>query len=148
MKTCIKCSIEKHEELFYKNKSRVDGLDQYCTECRASYTRKWSKTDAGKSCRKTARSRYYKKNKDKELARSSLWRRGKRLGTLSSLSKEQLEEIDYKYFLARDCYIVSGQEYHVDHIHPICREDSCGLHVPWNLQVLPKDLNMSKGNKV
>ena len=51
------------------------------------------------------------------------------------------------YWLASDLFKVTGEEYHVDHIVPLVGVDVCGLHVPWNLQVLPSDLNLKKGNK-
>tara|TARA_R110000744_G_scaffold21626_10_gene55836 strand:- start:2265 stop:2867 length:603 start_codon:yes stop_codon:yes gene_type:complete len=63
------------------------------------------------------------------------------------LSEEQNNEILLVYELARDCSLTSGLDYHVDHIVPLKGKNICGLHVPWNLQVLPAHLNRSKSNK-
>lgn len=38
-------------------------------------------------------------------------------------------------------------EWHVDHIIPLKNELVCGLHIWSNLRVIPKQLNLKKGNK-
>jgi len=97
---------------------------------KASYTN-WAKLNKGAATAKTARRRAIKKG-----------------ATPSWLSSVQLQEIKNFYSLAKDCYLVTGEEYHVDHIVPLQGENICGLHVPWNLQVLPSDLNLKKSNKL
>lgn len=41
----------------------------------------------------------------------------------------------------------TGVPYEVDHLYPLQARDSCGLHVPGNLQVVLRSVNRSKRNK-
>jgi hypothetical protein len=47
----------------------------------------------------------------------------------------------------KSIYRSAGPDDHVDHIVPLKNALVCGLHAPWNLQVLPAAVNMSKSNK-
>jgi hypothetical protein len=94
---------------------------------------------------------YVKNNPDKHR-KSMRVAASKRRGVVNKscpkwLTDDQHAQIKFLYDLARDCEITAGQKYHVDHIVPLQGKNVCGLHVPWNLQVLPADINMSKGNR-
>jgi 5-methylcytosine-specific restriction endonuclease McrA len=71
-----------------------------------------------------------------------------RRATPSWLSKEQKTGIQSVYDCARSMTLSSGILHHVDHIIPLKGRAVCGLHVSWNLQVLTRDENVRKSNKV
>jgi len=91
--------------------------------------------------------RYYLRNKDKFRENRHLGKKRLKQATPSWLTKDQKKLIGDFYHHAKDCQMVSGESYHVDHIVPIKGKNVCGLHVPWNLQVLPADINIAKKNK-
>ena len=95
--------------------------------------------------RERARS-YYQQNRERYLERMRHRASVPKGSTPAWLNKSQKKAIRDVYEHARDCRAVSGQQYHVDHIIPLRHPLVCGLHVPWNLQVLPQDINDSKGN--
>jgi 5-methylcytosine-specific restriction endonuclease McrA len=67
----------------------------------------------------------------------------KKHATPKWLTPSQHLEMEQFYSLAR----MQRNPSHVDHIVPLDGRKVCGLHVPWNLQILSAKSNMSKGNR-
>lgn len=105
--------------------------------------------------------KYYEKNKEYYAEYSREWRKNnggrvkaykakrrasKMNATPTWLSTEQEDQINKIYSFRHAISGVVDREYHVDHIVPLQGENVCGLHVPWNLQVIPAEDNISKSN--
>ena len=61
------------------------------------------------------------------------------LATPPWLTRKMVEEM-------RDIYLNADEDHEVDHIVPLKSPLVCGLHVPWNLEVLPRKINQHKSN--
>jgi hypothetical protein len=118
----------KHRE---KDLERSKLAYQANAEDRKAKQRLWSKTNRG-----TANA-LAKRYKLKKVNATPKW-----------LSESQLLNIKCKYQLAAMLNVHGVEAWHVDHIVPIRGKDVCGLHVPWNLRVIPAKENMTKGNKL
>lgn len=76
-------------------------------------------------------------------------RRGlKGRATPAWLSDEQQAELLLYYTTAQAMTEAIKHPYEVDHEIPLNSPYVCGLHVPWNLQILPQQINRIKSNKV
>lgn len=91
---------------------------------------------------------YTVKNRDKTNAVKAKYRASKYNATPKWLTKQHLEEIKFFYKEAKKLTDATGELYQVDHIVPLQGNEVCGLHVPWNLQILTKSENISKFNKL
>jgi hypothetical protein len=87
-------------------------------------------------------------NKDIVNYHGAVKRSRKRKAMPSWLTEDQLWMIKEIYSLARLRTQMTGIEWHVDHMIPLKGKTVCGLHVPWNLQVIPGLDNLKKNNKL
>jgi hypothetical protein len=74
-------------------------------------------------------------------------RRGQLLNaTPKWFNKHHNKQIKELFICAEMFTLFTGEKYHVDHIIPLCGKNINGLHVPWNLQVIPAKENLKKSN--
>lgn len=104
---------------------------------------------------KISKQKYYKTNLGKCVARAAKYKATKRKATPKWLTVQQVKEIENFYMLANKLQKIHGIPFDVDHIVPIKAKNpitgehvACGLHVPWNLQVLPANINRANGAKL
>lgn len=91
--------------------------------------------------------KYTKRNPHKRNAKAAKHRADKRQATPSSLTKEHLQQIKDIFCMAKELEKIFPWKQHVDHIIPLKHLKVCGLHAPWNLQILSEKMNLEKSNK-
>lgn len=136
----------------YKDRREVDfrhGHSIFNEICKICAKRQWKRRlkeaqiandYAGKEAGKRERRRIRKD----ELAKYHAYRRAFKISaTPNWISKSSFKEI---YRKARQVSRETGIEHQVDHIIPLNHRLVCGLHVPWNLQVLTRAENARKHN--
>lgn len=115
-----------------------------------------------KNTRREQATAYYHKNIDENRAKARVRQRlnpslyaahtAKRRAAILKrtplwLSNDHLQAIRGVYALAAKKTVETGVKWHVDHIIPLQGRSVSGLHVPWNLQVLPAAKNIAKHNR-
>ena len=132
-KICKTCTLSRCKSYRENNKEKIKGKD-------AKYRK-----DNLEKLRSYGR-KHYTLNKDRYSEASARRRATKQKATPNWLSGNQKKEIKDLFWMAQDLRRVTGENYHVDHVVPLNNELVCGLHVPWNLQILPEDINYAKSN--
>ena len=134
------------------------GLHRYtpgkgCPDCKKAANSAWQKNnlfkhnasskkwrDSNPDKQKESEINWLKRNPGKASAKTMRRRASKMRAMPKWLSSSQLKEIE-------QFYTSCPAGYEVDHIIPLQGKDVCGLHVPWNLQILDIKSNKIKGNK-
>ena len=151
---CKACDKERQRAYYNKNKEVVRAQQKDYYERNKDYNSlrgliwRLENQEKLRVYRKEYSKAHYEQNKEYYTAKTAKRRAAKSSATPSWLTKEQQEEMLQYYKHAKDCTLTTGEQYHVDHIIPLNGENVCGLHVPWNLQVLPAYVNLSKGSKL
>lgn len=174
MKHCPKCTQEKPFEAFYASSTHKSGYASWCKDCesarnkaknavnreqRLAKAKEWrdankaKQEDAIKGWRERNADRlaetyrdWASRNKDKVNAKWMKREASKKHRTPSWLTEDELWMIEQVYDIAAKRTQMLGMDFHVDHIVPLQGKTVSGLHVPWNLQVLPAKLNQQKSN--
>jgi hypothetical protein len=153
-KECSHCGEDKPFTDFHKGTSKFDLKSKCIICCKLSYDP--AKANAARlkhqrSNREDYRRRnseYDKAHKPQRAAREAYRRAMKLKATPSWLTDEHIKQMESLYIKRDELRLEDGIIYHVDHVVPLISETVCGLHVPWNLQVITASDNLTKGNRV
>jgi len=149
-KQCKECVLKKRKNHWIENKEKIKPKrEAFYSKNKENINRR--RRDIRRENPEVHRKKnreWNKNNTDKKRAYSAQYKYNKKEATPSWLSKFDREYIRHLYIQANNLENITGDRYHVDHIVPLKGENVCGLHVPWNLDVITAEENMSKGNKL
>ena len=160
---CKECANAQSKAWKQANKEHLheyntsDARREYCRDFQSKSRKEnpeYHKEQLRKSRARHKEKRYQEKkqwraeNPDKVKFYNASRKKSVRRATPSWLSKDLRKFIEIQYRMATLLSERMGEEYHVDHIHPLKHKELCGLHVPWNLRVITANENMRKNNLI
>lgn len=160
-KTCLDCHRESQTARYHRSpdkiRSRVKAYRERNKEACAAYAKRYAEENrpqltAYYAARYREKAQYIKLKA--KLYRASRPGFGNECGKAYLLRKSRAmphwvdrDELRKIYAEAERRTKETGTVYSVDHIYPLKGRNFCGLHVPWNLQIIPKLDNCRKATK-
>ena len=89
---------------------------------------------------------HYQKNKARYIYNANKRKKRVKRATPTWLGRKDYESMAQLYERAARLMTETGVPHDVDHIIPLQGKGVCGLHVPWNLQLLTASENRTKSN--
>lgn len=141
---------KRRENPEYHEKQKIRAKQRRADEAYKAKEREYAAakkaTEEGRLARLAIQSKYKKSNPHKGSKDSAYRRAVKAKATPKWLTQDHLAEIEAIYLEASKLN-QDGVKYHVDHIVPLLSKKVCGLHVPWNFQIITAEENLRKNNK-
>ena len=130
LRKCVRC--EEIKPLTEENFSQC--RETACRECVRKRVRQWAADNPEKAAvlqYQNCAARYASKRQ-----RTPPW-----------LTREHRDQMRAIYAACREATKMTGIKHHVDHVVPLVGKTVSGLHVPWNMQIIPGSENCRKSNK-
>jgi hypothetical protein len=157
---CYVCKQTFTQDCFNKDKQTKSGFARSCKVCHRKRAKQYyEKNNVQVNENNLARYysnhednkikclQYYYNNKHTVFKNCAKRRCSKLLASPSWVDKKHEDRIGNIYKASINTSHRTGIQHHVDHIVPLQGKTVCGLHVWWNLRIIPAKINLSKGNR-
>lgn len=148
--TCKACVNLRSRERYAKDPAKFNEYNRalYVADPEQGRALRKKSRDKNPETTKASRRKWQQANAGVTNSYTAEYRASKLQATPKWLTEEQRQEMVAVYELAKELQWLSSEPLEVDHIVPLQGAEVSGLHVPWNLQILPRGLNRQKTNKI